>query len=184
MIISTMLETKRLILRRMNETDTDSVFAMRRDADVMRFIRQPQNRAETENWIRLVSSRWETEKLGFCGVFETTSGSFLGWCGVWRLAETNELEIGYAIAKQFWNCGYATEAAEVFLQYAFENIKPDKITAVAEPENTASRRVMEKLGMKYVKTGEFYDRDLVQYAITEKEFTTRKRKDLKSPDIA
>jgi RimJ/RimL family protein N-acetyltransferase len=170
-----MLETERLILRRINENDTDSVFAMRRDADVMRFIREPQNLAETENWIRLVSR--------FCGVFEKATGKFLGWCGVWRLAETNELEIGYAIAKHFWNRGYATEAAEIFLQYAFENIKPDKITAVAEPENTASLRVMEKLGMKFIKIGEFYDRELAQYALTEEEFSAQRRESLKSPDL-
>jgi len=173
-----MLETKRLFLRPLKKTDADAIYRMRSDKDVMRYIRQPQNRAETENWIRLVSSRWETEKIGFCGVFETTSEKFLGWCGVWRLAETNELEVGYAIAKQFWNRGYATEAAEIFLEYAFENIKPDKITAVAEPENTASRRVMEKLGMKFVKTGEFYDRELVQYAVTEKEFYSKKVKSI------
>ena len=171
-----MLETERLFLRPLKKTDADAIYRMRSDKDVMRYIREPQNRAETENWIRLVSSRWETEKLGFCGVFEKVSGKFLGWCGIWRLAETNELEIGYAIAKQFWKQGYATEAAGIFLEYAFENIKPDKITAVAEPENTASRRVMEKSGMKFVKTGEFYNRELVQYAITEKEFYSKKVK--------
>ncbi len=169
-----MLETERLFLRPLKDADADAIYRMRSDKDVMRYIREPQNRAETENWIRLVSSRWETEKLGFCGVFEKWKETFLGWCGVWRLTETNELEIGYAIAKQFWNRGYATEAAEVFLRYAFENIKPDKITAVAEPENTASRRVMEKLGMNFVRTGEFYNRDLVQYAITDAEFHSKK----------
>ena len=172
-----MLETERLILRRINENDTDSVFAMRRDADVMRFIREPQNLAETENWIRLVSSRWKTDKLGFCGVFEKATGKFLGWCGVWRLKETNELEIGYAIAGRFWNRGYATEAARAFLRYAFENIKPDLVTAVAEPENIASRRVMEKLGMKYALTGNFYNRRLVQYSITREEFLRKTQND-------
>ncbi|MBA2735714.1 MAG: GNAT family N-acetyltransferase [Pyrinomonadaceae bacterium] len=183
-----MLETERLFLRELKESDTDAIYAMRSDKDVMRFIREPQNRAETESWIQLVSSRWKIDKLGFCGVFEKKTGKFLGWCGVWRLAETKELEIGYAIAKQFWNRGYATEAAEIFLQYAFENIKPDKITAVAEPENTPSRRVMEKLGMNFVKIAEFYDRELVQYAITEKEFLAQRREERcvegKSPDFS
>lgn len=169
-----MLETERLFLRPLNKTDAEAIYRMRSDGEIMRYIREPQNRAETESWIRLVSSRWKTEKLGFCGVFEKQTETFLGWCGVWRLAETNELEIGYAIAKQFWNQGYATEAAEVFLRYAFETINPDKITAVAQPENTASRRVMEKMRMKFVKTGEFYDRELVQYAITEEEFYRKK----------
>ena len=165
-----MLETERLFLRPLNETDSDAIYSMRSDEDVMRYIREPQNRDETESWIRLVSSRWETDKLGFCGVYEKSSGELAGWCGIWRLKETDELEIGYAIAKRFWNRGYATEAAEVFLRYAFENINSGTITAVAEPENTASRRVMEKLGMRFDYTGEFYGRDLVHYSITKENF--------------
>ena len=178
-----MLETERLILRPLKESDTDAVYAMRSDKDVMRYIREPQNRAENESWIRLISSRWETEKIGFCGVFEKKTGNFLGWCGIWRLQETDELEIGYAIAKRFWNRGYATEAARSFLQYAFETLKSDKITAVAEPENAASCRVMEKLGMKFVRIGEFYDRELVQYAITSKEFQRRDAGDAKTQNF-
>lgn len=169
-----MLETERLLLRRLEATDADAIFAMRSDADVMRYIREPQKRRETENWIRLVSSRWEKDKLGFCAVVEKASGVLTGWCGVWRLAETGEVEIGYAVAKEFWGRGFATEAAAALLEYAFAYIKPDKITAVADPQNIASRRVMEKLGMRFVRTDDFYERQLVQYAITAEEFRSRK----------
>jgi ribosomal-protein-alanine N-acetyltransferase len=168
-----MIETERLFLRPLDENDAEDVFAMRSDPEVMRFIREPQNRAETESWIRLVSSRWEKENLGFCGVFEKKTGNFLGWCGVWQLAETGEFEIGYAIARRFWNRGFAAEAAEALLRYAFENIKTDKITAVAQPENLASRRVMEKIGMKFARTGSFYNREMTQYAIAKEEFLSK-----------
>ncbi len=160
-----MFETDRLILRRLDERDIDAIFAMRSDPKVMRFIRAPQNRVETVNWLNLVSSRWESDHIGFCAIIEKQIDKFVGWCGLWQLKETSELEIGYAIAKEFWGKGFATEAARVFLQYAFEQLKFDKIVAVAEPENLSSRRVMEKLGMKFVRLGEFYNRELVQYAI-------------------
>ncbi len=165
-----MLETERLIMRPLLESDVDEIFAMRSDEDIMRFIREPQGRSESFDWIKLVSARWDSDKLGFCALIEKETGKFLGWCGVWHLKETNELEIGYAIAKEFWGKGFATEAAEKFIKYAFENLKPDKIVAVAEPENLASRRVMEKLGMQFVKIARFYERNLVQYAITEEKF--------------
>ena len=161
-----MFETDRLILRRLDERDVDEIFAMRSDPEVMRFIRAPQNRVETVNWLNLVSSRWESDHIGFCAIVEKETGKFVGWCGLWQLKETNELEIGYAIAKNAWGIGFATEAARVFLRYAFEQLKTGKIVAVAEPENASSRRVMEKLGMKFVRLGEFYDRELVQYAIS------------------
>jgi ribosomal-protein-alanine N-acetyltransferase len=169
-----MLETERLILRRFDENDTDAVYALRSDADVMRFIREPQKRQETVNWLKMVSSLWETEKIGFCAVVEKQTGKLIGWCGLWRLPETGETEIGYAIARQFWGRGLGSEAAGAFLAYGFETLKLYEIAAVARPENTASRRVMEKLGMTFGYTGEFYGRDLVHYSITIEEFFNAK----------
>ena len=143
---------------------------MRSDQEVMRFIREPQNRNETVNWLKLVSSRWEDEKIGFCAVVEKTTNKIVGWCGLWRLKETGETEVGYAIAKEFWGNGFAAEAARRFLQYGFEELNLKKVVAVAMPENNASRRVMEKLGMKFVKIGVFYGNNLVQYAIKRENY--------------
>jgi len=174
-----MLETDRLILRLMDVRDVKAIFAMRSDIDVMRFIREPQNRDESANWIKLVSSRWEHEQIGFCAMLEKLSQEFIGWCGIWRLPETGELEIGYAVAKQFWCKGFATEAALEFLDYAFEKLENEKIVAVARPENAPSRRVMEKLGMHYDYTGEFYGFELVHYSIDKEEFLTQRRRGAK-----
>ena len=178
-----MLETERLFLRKFNENDIDAVYAMRSDGDLMRFIREPQtDRAEAESWIELVSSRWETEKIGFCAVIEKSSGKFVGWCGLWRLKETDETEIGYALIKDFRGRGFAVEASEAFLIYGFETLNLKEIVAVARPENRASRRVMERVGMTYDYIGKFYERDLVHYSITREEFfnaKTQRREDAK-----
>lgn len=170
-----MLETTRLILRPMNEADVDAVFAMRSDADVMRFMRPMQmKRSEAQGWINLVSSRWETEKIGFCAVIEKASGKFVGWCGLWRLQETKETEVGYALFKEFWSKGFAVEAAEAVLRYGFNDLNLEKIVAVAEPENKNSRRVMERIGMNFDYIGKFYERDLVHYSINKEEFLNAK----------
>lgn len=161
-----MPETERLILRPFTKDDTEAVYAMRSDAGIMRFIREPQKTlTETENWIRLVSSRWQDEKIGFCAVIEKSSGKLIGWCGLWRLKETGEIEIGYAISAEYQGLGLATEAAQVFLKYGFEEINAEKIVAVAHPDNKSSRRVMEKLGMKFEKIGKFYGTNLAYYSI-------------------
>ena len=170
-----MLETERLILRRLVKKDVDAIYAMRSDAELMRFIREPQNRDESAGWVKLVSSRWMTEKIGFCAMIEKSTGKFIGWCGLWKLKETGEVEIGYAVAKGSWGKGYATEAAIKFLAYAFERLQPEKVVAVARPENAASRRVMEKLGMNFVGTGAFYNQILVQYAITKEEYARNRK---------
>ncbi len=166
-----MFETERLILRKFDlADDTDAVFIMRRNADVMRFIRQPQSREETSNWLKLVSSHWKDEKIGFCAIIEKKSQKYIGWCGLWRLTETMETEIGYAVAPDLWGKGYATEAAKKFLQYGFDELNLEKIVAVALPENAASRRVMEKLGMRFDYAGKFYGRNLVHYSLTKDVF--------------
>jgi ribosomal-protein-alanine N-acetyltransferase len=172
-----MLETTRLLLRPLNETDADSVFAMRSDENVMRFIREPQtSKKEATNWINLVSSRWESERFGFCAVIEKSSNQFIGWCGLWRLVETKEIEVGYALFKEFWGKGYATEASEAFLKYGFEVLNLEKIVAVANPENKNSRRVMEKIGMNYDGIGKFYNSDLVHYTIEKDDYLVVNKK--------
>ncbi len=174
-----MLETTRLFLRPFNENDIDAVFAIRKNADVMRYIREPQTqRSEAESWINFVSSRWQNEKIGLGAVIEKSSNKLIGWCGLWRLIETNETEIGYALGKVFWGKGYAVEAAEEYLHYGFETLNLKEIVAVARPENSASRRVMERIGMTYDYTGRFYERDLVHYSITKEEFLKLRKKEI------
>jgi RimJ/RimL family protein N-acetyltransferase len=166
-----MLETERLILRPMNAGDIEAVYEMRRDREIMRYIREPvQSREEAENWINLISSRWAKDKIGFCSLIEKQSGKFAGWCGLWELKENGEIEVGYAIAREFWGKGYASESAEAFLEYGFNKLNLQKIVAVARPENTASRRVMEKIGMNFNYIGEFYGRDLVHYSISKDDY--------------
>ena len=160
----------------MTEADLEPVFAMRSDADVMRYIREPQKRGEALNWIKLVSSRWEGEKIGFCSVRLKEKNEFIGWCGLWQLKETGEIEVGYALFKDFWGQGFAVEASEPFLKYGFSQLDLPKIVACANPENKGSRRVMEKLGMTFDHIGTYYGRDLVHYTITKDDWEKRIRK--------
>lgn len=166
-----MFETERLLIRPFEPRDLEAVFVMRSDEELMRYIRPVQHdRAEAENWIKLVSSRWQSDRIGFCAVIEKESGRFAGWCGLWQLKETLEIEVGYALMAEFRGRGYALEAARGCLDYGFNELGLNKIVAVARPENRASWTVMERLGMKYDYTGRFYEADLVHYSITRETF--------------
>jgi RimJ/RimL family protein N-acetyltransferase len=165
-----MLETARLFLRPMNDGDIDAVFAMRADADVMRFIREPQKRPEAEKWVKLISSKWESHKIGLCAVILKETNELVGWCGLWILTETGEIEVGYAIASKHWKKGFASEAAEICLKYGFDELKLDKIVACANPKNEGSQAVMRKIGMTFDHIGYYYGTDLVHYTITKDEF--------------
>jgi ribosomal-protein-alanine N-acetyltransferase len=63
--------------------------------------------------------------------------------------------------KPYWGKGLATEGSHTSLRYGFEIVKLERIVAIAKPENIASRRVMEKVGMKYEKNAHFYNTDVV-----------------------
>ncbi len=172
-----MFETKRLILRRFTEKDAEAIYALRSDAEFMRYIKSPETRQASLSWLRMVSRYWETENFGFWAVLAKDTGETIGWSGTWILQETWETEIGFAIARKFWGQGLATEAAEVALKYGFENRRSDRVVALAKPENTASRRVMEKLGMQFERQRFFksYNLELVYYSL-EQENYARNRK--------
>lgn len=165
-----LLETERLFIRRITEKDADAIFAIRSDAEMMRYIREPQNRQESLNWIKLVNSKWESRGVGLCAVILKETGKLIGWCGLWVLAETGEIEIGYAIAKNHWRKGFAYEASQAILGYGFAKLNLPKIVACANPHNAASRGVMEKLGMTFDHIGKYYGKDLVHYTITKDDY--------------
>jgi ribosomal-protein-alanine N-acetyltransferase len=94
----------------------------------------------------------------------------IGWGGLQHLDDGPEIEVGYAFAREYWGLGFATELAGGWLRWGFDHLGVDRIVAVADPRNIASRRVMEKLGMRYEKPIVHYGMDSVYYAVTREAF--------------
>jgi RimJ/RimL family protein N-acetyltransferase len=156
------LETPRLILRQFTEDDVDNLVALDRDPDVMRFINggfASSRQAITEKFLPDILSYYEEyDNLGFWAIVEKSSREFIGWVVLrpesrFRMAvllnvvEPDAMELGYRLRKVSWGKGYATEASQALIERALKENIP-KIIAWALPENKASIRVMEKLGMK------------------------------------
>ena len=167
-----LLETNHLILRPFEDADIDAIAAFRSDSRFMRFIKPVETRRETVSWIRMVSRHWETDNFGFWAVVLKETGAVIGWSGTWLLWETKEPEIGFAVAPAFWGKGFGTEAAAFALKYTFENRAAERAVGLTMPENLASRRVMEKLGMRFDEERYFnsYGLKLARYAITRNEY--------------
>jgi len=167
-----MIETKRLLLRRFTPGDLDAFAALNADADVMRHIGDGklQSRAQTEVRLNAILDHWEHHGFGLWVTLEKASGDFVGFCGLKYLDSTSEIEVGYRLAKRFWGMGLATEAATASLRFGFEELGLDTIVAVAQPENVASCRVLEKIGLRYVKNARFYDTDVHYYAISREQY--------------
>ena len=84
------------------------------------------------------------------GVRMRPSEDLLGFCGFVRLAGREEPELWFELTQKVWGCGLATEAAWACVRYAFEEVGMERVVAGAAAPNTASLRVIEKLGMKYL----------------------------------
>lgn len=164
-----MLETERLVLRRFTPADLDELVRLRADPEVMRYIGK-QSREKVEERLEYYISHYEPHGFGMWAVTLKATGKLIGWCGLIFLDKTPEVEVGYGAAREYWGRGLMTEAAHAALRYGFETAGLERIVAVAMPENTPSRRIMEKLGMRYEKMAHHYGYDLVYYAIGRDEF--------------
>jgi ribosomal-protein-alanine N-acetyltransferase len=161
------LETHRLVLKPMEPDDADEWWqAVWSDADVTRYLppRRPLPRDLMPRSMRRVAEHWRAHGLGVWSVREKEGSSFIGHCGL-ILNEPPDVELIYALARSAWGRGLATEAAGCLTALAFETRGLDQLAALVFPENTASVRVLEKLG--FVLEGETtrFDAQLLRYVL-------------------
>jgi RimJ/RimL family protein N-acetyltransferase len=155
--------------------DLPEILRMRADEDVVRYLGglAKQTTEFGTQRMRFYLDCIEKYGYGMSAVVRKSDGVFIGWGGLQPLEETGETEVGYGFDKPYWGQGYATELAAAWLRYGFEEAKLARIVAVAIPENTASRHVMEKLGMKFERNAAHYGSDCVFYSIAREEFEPR-----------
>ena len=145
------IETERLILRAWRETDLAPFIRMNADSEVMRYFPGTLDPAQTELLYRNILQEFADYGYGLYAAEEKQSGSFMGFIGFhWARFEADFcpcVEIGWRLAKEFWNRGYATEGASACLEHGAAELGFDKIYSFTSVNNLASQRVMQKLGM-------------------------------------
>jgi ribosomal-protein-alanine N-acetyltransferase len=160
------LATERLLLRPFALEDLDALAAIYGDPVVMHFIgKGARTREETRSAIERMQAHWARERFGMWAAVERRTGVLAGRVGLQRLDGGPEVELGYILARSFWGTGLATEAGAASLRFGFEEAGLERVVAIANPANGASRRVMEKLGFRYEKDAHFYATDVVYYAL-------------------
>jgi RimJ/RimL family protein N-acetyltransferase len=117
--------------------------------------------------IKIIESYQKNPDLGIwmCCIIET--GQPIGWACLKDLDGTQEIEIGYRLASEFWGFGYATEISMVLLQFGFIHHMLPEIVGVTRPENEASKRVLEKCGLTYQHLAFYYNAEVLYYKITQ-----------------
>lgn len=164
------LQTQRLLLRHLTAGDVDDLFSMDGDARVMRFLGNglpPRSRAECEAGLARSSERYR-EQPGFGLLHASTrdDGRFVGACGLFRVPGAEDIEIAYRLPFACWGHGYATEMARAVLARGFATLGLARVVGLTWPENLASQRVLEKIGMQREGIGHHYGREMVVFAAT------------------
>lgn len=167
------IETEHLLMRPFCVEDLDALTRILSKPEVMRYIAdgQPRSQEQTRATLQRILQHWERYGFGWWALVYTVDNCLAGWGGLKRLdEELPEVEVLYMLDTPYWGKGLATEAAQASLRYGFETLKLDRIVALAYPENLASQRVMEKIGMHYEKTAGYHGIIAVWYAITSYQF--------------
>jgi len=165
-VIRTQLETERLRLRLFNYNDIQVMFELGTDPEIIRYAEPEPLKDLQEARQRLEEgplSDYEKYGYGRFAVELKETGKVIGFCGIKYIEEIDLPEVGYRYLTKYWGRGIGTEAARVCVEFARDDLKIKKLVALIIPENTASIRVAEKLGMTKGPLIHVYGEDALQY---------------------
>lgn len=158
--------TERLILREWRPEDAAPFAALNADPAVMRFVRGPIGRTQSDALIARFQEQIDREGFGILAVEEKASGRFIGMIGLHQLRPhipiAPAVEIAWRIEEALWGQGITTEGARAMLAFGFDEIGLPEIVSYAASGNAASRRVMEKIGLRRSARDDFDHPDLAE----------------------
>jgi ribosomal-protein-alanine N-acetyltransferase len=165
------IETERLLLRRFTPDDFDALFKILSNPGVTKFFGEGDTPSREETFSLLnkyIDSYWQEYQVGKWAVVYKESHELIGFCGYTMVRKIPE--IAYLISREYWGIGLAPEAAYASLRYGFEVIDVERVIAFTRPENTASKRVLEKVGMKYETVEAHYGYVFDKFSIAKEDF--------------
>lgn len=148
------LETERLYLREINQSDFESLCKILQDEAAMYAYEGAFRDDEVQEWLDRQISRYQKWNFGLWAVILKETDEMIGQCGLtmqpWKGGEV--LEIGYLFERFYWHNGYAIEAAKACKQYAFKILEADEVCSIIRDTNTASQNVALRNGMTITDT--------------------------------
>lgn len=155
-------ESDRLILRELLPEDAQGIFEMDSDAEVHQYLgnKPITTLEESRASINYIRQQYIDNGIGRWAVIEKETNQFIGWSGLKLITELtnghiNYYDLGYRFIKKYWGKGYATESARASISYAFNQLNADEVYAIADIDNLASVKVLEKLGLKRINIFEY-----------------------------
>lgn len=165
------LESERLIFRKVTQDDAPEILELRGDPVLMRYIPRPlaKNLEEARAYISMLEDNLSEGQHVNWGIVPKWHGKLVGTAGLFRIQPHNfRCEIGYMLLGDFHGMGLATEAVDTLLTYAFQNLGFHSVEAVIDPENTASEQVLVKSGFVregFIKENCYWDGKFLDSAV-------------------
>jgi len=165
------LETERLVLRRLTMDDLDDLFALYHGPDVRKYYSEgiPSYEETKQELDWMINTCYVQYGFGMWATIEKSSDRFIGRCGLtpMDIEGHEEIEVGYMLSKDYWGQGLATEAAQAILEYGFEQVGLSRLICVINPGNLASSKVAVKIGMKLEIDGDVNGEPTLLYSINK-----------------
>jgi RimJ/RimL family protein N-acetyltransferase len=185
--VGVILQTPRLILRQFTEDDSDNLFELNSDPEVMRYLGRPVSREVLrDEVIPFHLAVYERlDRLGTWAAESADGGEFFGWFHFrpGSDGDITNIDLGYRLRRSTWNKGYATEGSRALINMGFTDLGVQRVFAHTMTVNTVSRRVLEKCGLTLVRTTAYTGPDAdviegsehgeVEYALTKPEWEAR-----------
>ena len=154
-MLSSVIETPRLILKEFTTEDSDFIIELLNSPGWLKYIgsRDIKTQEDAVNYIENRIRRSYLESgFGFYLMVIRASGAKAGMCGLVKRDSLDEIDIGFALLPQYENFGYAYESADAVMNFAKDKLKLYRLAAITVPYNSSSIKLLEKLGMKFEKT--------------------------------
>ena len=153
----TVIETERLVLRRLTPDDLEALAALYRDPDVRRYFPEGTLTYEEtkEELAWFIDVYYGKYGFGLWATIHKATREFIGRCGLipWTLEGRSEVEVAYLLDKRYWGQGLATEAARAIRDYGFGQLGFTRLVCLVDRENQASANVAQKIGMTFEREG-------------------------------
>jgi len=164
--------TARLTMRAWSLDDAHALCRILAEKDVLRYFPDPNppDHPRVERFISAQLRHWDDHGYGWWALEPRVERELIGWCGLQYLPDTDETEVAFLLSRRYWGRGLASEAARESLRFGFGERGLERIVAIVHPENVASQRVIEKLGMSFVDKSEYFGMEVYRYALESSSF--------------
>ncbi len=157
------LETKRLLIRQLNENDSGFILELLNEPSFIQNIGDRNIRSLEDARAYVLNgpvTSYTKNGFGLSLVILKETGESIGMCGLIKRDVLEDVDIGYAYLPRYWSKGYAVEAALGMKSYAKDFVKLKRLVAIVDPANTGSIRVLERLGMKFERMFKLSEDDI------------------------